>query len=373
MSKFQIPQPESRQPKQCSSESATARTERQHRTPGADDATLLPGRVIPGESYPLMEFPESGERYEIFARGIHACFVAHPLPHPGVEGYTALTDYFNCTFPFQNTHQNVRTFLDNLLRLPGLNISHTKNRGKGFNGYERSYELGEFGAQFGYGGQAGTALLSLPGQACAAISDWMPLVELLRDQLGARITRWDGAVDDFEGTHPVDWAVERYMAGDFTNGGNKPSCRQAGNWIDPDGTGRTFYIGKRGNGKMLRVYEKGMQAGKSWHPWVRYEVELHNVDRTVPWDVIFNPGKYVAGAYPKALAWITEEMSRIRTIKEEGGLAYQHLVRCASNAYGPLVNVMLEVEGSPEAVVKKLRRPGVPSRLAYPIEKPLQG
>lgn len=372
MSQQQVSQQSTQQGIEGSSESATARTEQDARTHGADGLGHLPGRVIPGESYPLMEFPESGERYEIFARGIHACFVAHPLPHPEVQGYTALTDYFNCTFPFEGTHQNVRTFLDRLLRLPGLNISQAKNRGKGFNGYERSCDLGDFGARFGYGGQAGTALLSLPGQACSAISDWQPLVELLRDQLAARITRWDGAVDDFAGTHPVDWAVERYLAGDFTNGGNKPSCRQAGNWIEPDGTGRTFYIGKRQNGKMLRVYEKGMQAGHEWHPWVRYEVELHNVDRKIPWDVLANPGQYVAGAYPKALAWVTEEMSRIRTIREESSLAYRHLVKCAANAYGPLVNVMLEVEGSPDAVVKKLSRPGVPSRLAYPIEKSLQ-
>ncbi len=373
MSQHKNPQQLTKQPVEDSRASATARTEREARTHGADDLGDSPGGVIPGESYPSTGFPEGGERYEIFARGKRACIVAHPLPHPAVEGYTALTDYFNCTFPFKNTHQDVRNLLDHLLRLPGLNISHAKNRGKGFNGYERSYDLGDFGARFGYAGQAGTALLSLPGQACAAVCDWQPLVELLRDQLGARITRWDGAVDDFAGTHPVDWAVERYIAGDFTNGGNKPSCRQAGNWIDPDGTGRTFYIGKRQNGKMLRVYEKGMQAGHKQHPWVRYEVELHNVDRKVPWDVLFNPGQYVAGAYPKALAWVTDEMSRIRTIREESGLAYQHLVQCASNAYGPLVNVMLEVEGSPEAVVKKLSRPGAPSRLIYPIGKPLQG
>lgn len=290
------------------------------------------------------------------------------MPHPEVRGCTALTDYLNCTFPFTGTHQEVRQFIDQLLRIPGINISHAKNRGKGFNGYERSYDLGDYGARFGYIGQSGTALLSLPGQACATIADWAPVVALLRDQYNARITRWDGAVDDFLGTHPVDWAVERYLAGDFTNGGNKPSCRQAGNWVEPDGTGRTFYIGKRQNGKMIRIYEKGMQTGQAWRPWVRYEVELHNVDRVVPWDVLFNLGQYVAGAFPKALSWVNEEMSRIRTIHEEGLLAYRHLVDCAANAYGPLVNVMLEVEGSPEAVVKKLRKPGTPARLAFPVD-----
>lgn len=73
------------------------------------------------------------------------------------------------------------------------------------------------------------------------------------------------AVDDVEGVHTVDMSVELYLSGAFGSGGRRPSCHQNGNWIDPDGTGRTFYVGKRENGKLLRVYEKGMQLGIPWH------------------------------------------------------------------------------------------------------------
>ena len=346
---------------------ATGRTVRERRPTDADAPGTLPGLVIPGESSQQDEFPESGESYEFLARGKRLEVIAHPLPHPEVRGCTAITDYLNCTFPFVVSQENIREFFSGFLPLVGKSVSHAKHRGCGFNGYQDSYKIvNAGGACFGCGGQAGTALLSLPGKACALINDWLPVVEFLRDRYGARITRWDGAVDDFEGTHPVDWAVERYKAGDFTNGGNKPSSGLAGSWIDPDGSGRTLYIGKRKNGKMLRVYEKGMQLGHQWHPWVRYEVELHNVDRVVPWEVLLDPGKYVAGAYPKALGWVAEEMSRIRTLQTQGPLSYEHLVRCASNAYGPLVNIMLEVEGSPEEVVKRLRKPGAPARPRFP-------
>lgn len=264
------------------------------------------------------------------------------------------------------SNENLSIFFNALADVAGIQFLNIKNRGKGMNGYDRSFDLGDDGAKFCCGGQRGTVLLMLPGLVCHTIPDWSALVNLLRDQYHARITRWDGAVDDFEGVHSVDWAVEQYKVGNFTNGGNKPSCKQNGNWIEPDGTGRTFYVGKRENGKMLRVYEKGMQCGDPFHPWVRWEVELHNVDRDIPWDVLVNPGQYVAGAYPKALSWMQEEMSRIRTVQTETKLSYQHLVKYASIAYGRLINVMLDNESSPEAVIAMLRKDGLPKRLHMP-------
>jgi phage replication initiation protein len=207
----------------------------------------------------------------------------------------------------------------------------------------------------------------VPGGACHTVPDWPALICFLRDECKARITRWDGAVDDYEGKHSVDYAVELYKNGMLSSGGNRPSCDQRGNWIEPDGSGRTFYVGKRKNGKTLRVYEKGMQLGHQFHPWVRWELELHNVDRVVPWDALLNPGKYVAGAYPKALGWIQEEMSRVATVRKETTMSYTHLVECASQAYGALVNVMMAVEDSPEKVIERLRRNRIPRRLNFPV------
>lgn len=136
--------------------------------------------------------------------------------------------------------------------------------------------------------------------------------------------------------------------------------------IEPDGRGRTIYIGSRESGKLLRVYEKGMQLGVPWHPWARWEVELHNEDRIVPWEAVLEPGKYLAGCYPNALGWISEEQSRIRTLQKTAKIGYERMAHWASVAYGPLIGLMLHVEGSPEKVIEKLRRDGLPARLDLP-------
>lgn len=283
-----------------------------------------------------------------------------------VRGYgkSALTDWLNVTFCFSPSHEAVGEFFRQFSAATSGILGGLTDRGRGIHGYTQSFAFDRGGAVFACGGQRGTAFLSLPGEACAFISGWPGLIALLRDQLVARITRWDGAVDDFEGKHSVDMAVELYLLDGFKTGGKRPSCGQKGNWIQPDGTGRTFYVGKRKHGKLLRVYEKGMQLGSPFHPWVRWEVEYHNVDRAVPWDVLLHPGRYVAGAYP-ALAWVHDDASRIRTVKAQDEISYVRLMQVGSLAYGALINVMLQREGSAEAVVEKLRRSGVPRRLEF--------
>jgi len=257
---------------------ASVRTERQPAARGDGEAAQPPGIVIPGERLTIGDFPESGERHEFVAVGGQARLISHPLPHPVTPGYSAITDYLNCSFPFKATREMIRQFFDDLAKVVPQ-LEGAVERGKGLNGYERSFELGGDGARFCCVGQRDTGLLMLPGKACHTIPDWPALIKLLRDRYNARITRWDGAVDDYEGVHSVDWAVEQYKSGGFTNGGNKPSCKQIGNWIEPDGSGRTFYVGKRANGKMLRVYEKGMQCGQKFHPWVRWEVNIPRQSR----------------------------------------------------------------------------------------------
>ncbi len=328
----------------------------------------LPRLVIRGERLESQTNPSNGERYQLVSKGSHTHLVAHPLPKVDGVAFAAITDYLNCTFPFHSSR--LPDFFPQLFACLGEKFAPAKDRKRGLHGYTNSFTLGATSAFFAYGGQSGTGFLTIPGEACHMIPDWVALTVFLRDSLQGRITRWDGAVDDFEGGHPVDYAVKLYQEGKFTAGGNEPSCSQNGNWIKPDGKGRTLYIGKRENGKMLRVYEKGMQLGAAWHPWVRWEVEMHNVDRVIPWEVLLEPGKYVAGAYPNALNWVQEEMQRIRTLQKTATLSYEHLAHYASVAYGKLINVMLQVEGSPEKVLKKLSRSGLPSRLDLP---PLPG
>jgi phage replication initiation protein len=244
-----------------------------------------------------------------------------------------------------------------------------QERKGGLHGYQKSFTIGQTGGLLAFGGQRGTALVSLPGSACALITDWESCYHLFHDILKARITRWDGAVDVFDGMPSVDDAVQFYKSGQFNAGGNKPSCSQHGNWLEPDDSGRTFYIGKRKNGKLLRVYEKGKQLGDSSSPWVRWELELHNRDRIIPWEVILEPGKYLAASYA-CMGWVSEIQERIRTTRQTATLSYRHLTHYARQAYGPLINVMLEVEGSPEKVIEQLIRSGAPARLALGEQSP---
>jgi len=217
---------------------------------------------------------------------------------------------------------------------------------------------------FAFGGQRNTAFLSLSGDACALVPDWARFSEIGRDVLAGRLTRWDGAADDFAGAHTVDLAVEMYLQGGFTGRGRQPGIGVAGDWLGQTGLGRTLYIGNRKNGKLLRIYEKGKQLGQKESPWVRWEVEYHNKNRVIPWDVLTLPDCYAAGAYP-CMSWVGQERSRIGTVKAQDAISYERMKRSASTGYGRLSNVMMEREGSAERVIAQLLVPGAPRRLAF--------
>jgi len=67
--------------------------------------------------------------------------------------------------------------------------------------------------------------------------------------------------------------------------------------------------------------------------------------------------------YP-ALSWVKEIGDRIPTLRRTDAISYKYIVHYARLAYGRLVGTMLKREGSADAVVGKLSRPGVPERLA---------
>ena len=289
-----------------------------------------------------------------------------PLPDHEAHPYAAITDWLNCTFPVSAISENQHTLVLAVLELLGPQFAPIVERGKALFGYAKSFDLGESKAKFAFGGNAGTAFLSMSGESCAMIGDWERLKQTLEQKFKARITRWDGAVDDYVGAHSVDSALAEYGQGRFGTGGNKPTLNQHGNWACPDGRGRTLEVGRRQNGKMLRIYEKGMQLGYEFHPWVRWELELHNKSRIIPWDVLTNPGPYVAGAYPKALGWVREEKCRIPTIQKQMQIGYDVAVKWASLQQGPLLGLMRQVEGSDAAVLDKLVRSTLPRRVQHP-------
>jgi len=325
-----------------------------------------PRLVTRGESLGTPHPLQGGESHRlVIGPSGHAQLISTPIPRTGTPPFSALTDWLNVTFPFQGTPQAICCLLKEIEHHFGNKLGGLTDKQRGMHGYRQSFEFDNGGARFAFGGQRGTALLSLPGSACALVPDWEGAYTLLRDVLKARISRWDGAVDDYEGRRSVDMALAWYLEGRFGTGGNKPSMRQAGNWAEPDGCGRTLYVGRGANGKMLRVYEKGKQLGDPLSPWVRWEVQFGNRDRHIPLEVLINPGPYVAASY-ECMDWVDEAACRIRTVKNTAQISYACLQHYAREAYGPLINVMLGIEGSADAVVEKLRRPGTPARLKLP-------
>ena len=336
-----------------------------------DDATFqsadaFPRLVTRGESYEVHEVNGGdGESYIVVLKGNKPKVIR--IPQPKIDGIpsAAIIDWLNCTFRL-NSNFSLDYFFGNLLPILGSSFSPAKSRDRGCYGYRNSFVLGNSKAIFAYGGNHDTGFLSFSGDSCHQIPNWLALVTYLRDDLNANITRSDLAHDDYLGIHSVDNAMRMYQEGLFTCGGREPSMDQRGNWVKPDGKGRTLYIGSSENGKLLRVYEKGMQLGAPYHPWVRWELQLGNKDREIPWDVILEPGKYLSGSYPNAMSWISEEQSRIRTLKNSSLIGYDALVHFASVGYGKLFNVMLQKEGSYEKVFEKLIREGLPARLNLP-------
>ncbi len=324
-------------------------------------ATESPRLVIRGETpdTPLSE--SSGE----------TCATLNPQVDAEAHPFAALTDYLNIAFPFNGQVLDVRDFWAQFVSYLGTDFGPLKERKGGLHGWKRSFAFAHGKTLFAFGGQNGTAFLSFPGEGCALIPDWRDAAYFFEEVLKGRITRWDGAVDDFEGQYSVDQALTWYREGQF-NIGRKPSYRQVGPWDEPTDEGRTFYVGARKNGKLIRIYEKGKQLGDGASKWVRWELELHNVDRLIPFDVLLEPGRYVAGAYP-CTKWIRQEASRIRTFQKSGEITYAHLSHFLRIAYGRMINVMMEVEGNSERVIELLRLPGSPARLDPQSVALLQG
>lgn len=336
------------------------------RAPAAEAAH--PPLLTGGERY-LGEDPYTGERAFLVPRNRIGEFALVPLPDERAHSCAAITDWLNFTFPF-SAETDLGQFFPALFDAISSKLAPAVERPIGKHAYARSFRLGETKALFAFGGNRGTALISLPGEVCALVNDWRAVVDF-GTSLGGRITRWDGAVDDYLGTHSVDHAIELYRAGLFGSGGRLPKLRQHGNWIDPDGSGRTVEIGSRLNGKRLIVYEKGMQLGAEFHPWTRWEMSYGNCAYGIQWDVLLDPGRHVAGAYPKALDWVRNEMSRVATLQRQTQISYEQGLRHMSRQWGKFLRLAREVEGSADAAFKRVEREGIPRRLQHPaVENP---
>lgn len=261
----------------------------------------------------------------------------------------------------------VQQFVARVRRLFDETVGAFVESGKGLNCYAYSMREPTSGISIAWGGNGGGILLVIPGNACARVVSWPALAQFIVAHAG-HLTRVDLAFDDFDGVHDLAEAVDMYLSDGFGfSNGRPPSSSQAGNWLRPDGSGRTLYIGKAANGKMLRVYEKGKEKGDKHSPWVRWEVQFGNRDRSLPVEMLLDPATFLRGSYP-CLGFVYGEGTRIATRKAEERISTEKLVRHAREAYGALVSVLVASGATADEVVALIRRDGLPRRLNAPTD-----
>lgn len=287
---------------------------------------------------------------------------------------TAVIDWLSFTFDGYSDGR-----VDNLVRTwlrEWMQSGMVGQGGNGLYGFEHSVTFSTMAddlirgeivpvAVMAWGGQQqrGRIYVSINGAGCSMVKDW-PCVFRILDSMRARITRVDLAVDALDGEFTVEHAQDWYENRGFNAGGRTPVYKVEGDWLTATGSGRTFYVGRRENGKYARLYEKGRQLGNKESTWNRFEVELHNVDRVIPLDVIVDPSKYFAGCYPCCAGLVDVGAERIQTIRAEHAITLAKLRSHCRIAYGKLIHVLRFVHKDDELqLLEDLTVEGIPRRL----------
>ncbi|MBN9203855.1 replication initiation factor domain-containing protein [Methylibium petroleiphilum] len=283
------------------------------------------------------------------------------------QAQRAIVDWLHATFPKPDI--SVEGLISFLGRLFGRPISGTA--GGGLLGFKESVSLVAGVASrhvcighLAMGGEAqkGRWLLQITGAGCGLLNDWEGMRELL-EGLGAKLTRVDLAVDFLDGEYTVDDAVDLHAGGFFAfEGKMAPKSRVDGDWLDGV-SGRSFYVGKAENGKMLRVYEKGRQLGNEDSEWVRFEVQLGNRDRVIPFDVLTERDTFFAGAYPALELMLEQAGERILTQQAGGEISVAHVVYHLKRCYGKALDLCVELGATNADLIEELRIVGFPRRV----------
>lgn len=355
--------------------------ERDSRASGAADGappSLTGGERVAGEAKGSqagvggLKFRSLIERLVITATGQ----VKGILRRHGVAGDAAFVDWINFTvdvsaFEWDDKQVDLseeQMILDASLRLEGIfGFGITKQLPNGRNFYHRAYEVGGTFGFLAVGGQRDTAMVSISGQGlAAALPGWENRLHAwltsLPEGKRAKLTRIDVAHDLYDGEYTVDKAYEDYAEGGASCSGREPCCEHRGDWHKPNGSGRTFYISKRTNGKFARVYEKGKQLGDASSAWVRIEVEFKSVDRILPFDLLLRPGQYLAGAYPM-FEFVSATQKRIETIKKSVEATYNSTCVWLKRQCGTALGFVREMHDTADEVMELLAVRGrIPAR-----------
>lgn len=288
-------------------------------------------------------------------------------PHTNKESTNpnslSLIDFLGFTyFPSETIKEQfpLKDLLVNVFNIPYQDWKQAKT---GWQGYASRIILDGYGL-VAYGGisQKGSIHVELSGTGCAQVQDWI-LVHDWFVTTDSRITRIDIAHDDFSGeTISVEKAIEWYEQGLFSSKGRPPS-RHLRDDFD-SGEGKTLYVGKRGNDKFTRIYEKGKKAGDIKSPWCRAEVEFRARDKTIPLDVFTETDNYLSGSY-EAFSFLSAKQSRFETQQKEKEISLSKTKESARSSFGQLLNLLCILYNEDhQKVISDLRREGIPKSLA---------
>lgn len=308
------------------------------------------------------EFPDTGEHVTT-RPGLNGKAVLIQIPQALREASpeAAHIDWLAFSVKLRDRYTLDALYAD-LQRLCAVRV--TADLDYGWNGYTRRAMLGEYG-MVAWGGEAqkDTAYVSLNAHGCALVPDWLA-VATWGEELGASIRRVDLAHDDFTGAvWNIEALREAYLGDGFTGrDGRKPMSMLIGDW-DNGHAGRTYQVGSRKSGKLLRGYEKGKQLGDPDSPWFRLELELLAKNRVIPWACLTIPGQYLAGAYP-CLSGLSACPLKVRTMNKAAGIEYDAMLAHIRRQYGQAINLVMNVEGMDgNRAISKLARQGFPRRM----------
>ncbi|WP_418132689.1 replication initiation factor domain-containing protein [Variovorax sp. 375MFSha3.1] len=191
----------------------------------------------------------------------------------------------------------------------GFEFTRGADLGKGHDFYKRRWSIQRNGAEVGWVGfgassdsprqrsQAETIHVNLYGLACTfAEHGWNDRMAKIVDDLDAKITRADLALDFFEGFQGgIERVSEEYKAGLCDVNGQRPKMRDI-NWLK--GSSRSLYLGSKEAGKETNIYEKGDQlfGEEAGSDWLRFELRYGNKLRYLESDILRRPSDFFAGA-----------------------------------------------------------------------------
>lgn len=191
----------------------------------------------------------------------------------------------------------------------GFTVSTELRKGHDF--YKHRFSLERNGHEVGWVGfgassesprqkaQAFTLHVNLYGAACTfAQTSWRAAMADYIDEINAKITRVDLALDYFDGMpRGVRGVHDDWHAGLMDVNGKRPKPNTVGPWVE-GGRGLSFYFGSKEAGKQTNVYEKGVQlfGEKDATDWERIELRYGNKLRVLPSDILRRPDDFFAGA-----------------------------------------------------------------------------